>query len=105
MTSSEQTGPSDQKPEQPTGNWLTQTFRSLVPRNVWEHAPSSITAWGYATLVFLTVAAVTESLAKGNLASFILTMVVVFGLQAQSRPCGDDPSRSSSRRGAATRMT
>jgi hypothetical protein len=49
------------------------------PPNPWVHAPKTISGWGYAALILLSVAATAASLFKGNTGSLIITLVVMFG--------------------------
>ncbi|MBR1164628.1 fibronectin type III domain-containing protein [Bradyrhizobium elkanii] len=62
------------------GNLIRRALHALIPRSAWDHAPKTITSWGYASLVFLSVATIATSLAKGNLVSLVLSLVIVFAL-------------------------
>ncbi|MBY5396975.1 fibronectin type III domain-containing protein [Rhizobium leguminosarum] len=48
---------------------------------IWKLAPKSITDWGYALLVLLSIVSVLTGLAKsGSVISVVITIVIVFGL-------------------------
>lgn len=77
--STSDTAPKPPAPSDPWQDWLKKVMTSLLGR-AWRKAPQSITTWGYAALVFLSVVAIATSLIKSNFASFILTMTLMFGL-------------------------
>lgn len=57
---------------------MTQTPLT-VPPDPWKRAPKTISGWGYAALVLLSVAATAASLFNGNIPALVITLVVMFG--------------------------
>jgi hypothetical protein len=61
------------------GKVMTNPGPLPTPPNPWTHAPKTISGWGYAALVLLSVAATATSLFNGNIPALVITLVVMFG--------------------------